>query len=88
MTIDVSRPQSHSPRSLKHHITLLGRRDNGLGFYASATMAASKPMSAMAREVETIVPEAVVRGPTKKLISADAAERPNLSSTGAELTAA
>jgi hypothetical protein len=37
-------------------------------------MAAGKPMSAMAREVQTIVPEAVVRGPMKKLIAANVAE--------------
>jgi hypothetical protein len=48
---------------LKHDIALLGRLDNGLGFYRFAYNGSDKPyVGVMAQEVQTIVPEAVVRG--------------------------
>lgn len=49
--------------ALKHDITLLGRLDNGLGFYRFSYNGSEKTyVGVMAQEVQTIVPEAVVRG--------------------------
>jgi hypothetical protein len=49
---------------LKHDISLLGRLDNGLGFYRFVYDGESRPyVGVMAQEVQTIVPDAVVRGP-------------------------
>jgi len=49
--------------ALKHDITLLGRLDNGLGFYRFSYNGSEKAyVGVMAQEVQTIVPEAVVRG--------------------------
>jgi Protein of unknown function (DUF3300) len=48
---------------LKHDITLLGRLDNGLGFYRFSYNGGDRAyVGVMAQEVQTIVPEAVVRG--------------------------
>jgi len=48
---------------LKHDITLLGRLDNGLGFYRFVYDGEEKAhVGVMAQEVRTVVPEAVVRG--------------------------
>jgi Protein of unknown function (DUF3300) len=48
---------------LKHDITLLGRLDNGLGFYRFSYDGSDQAyVGVMAQEVQTIVPEAVVRG--------------------------
>jgi hypothetical protein len=50
--------------ALKHDIILLGRLDNGLGFYRFAYDGSSKPyVGVMAQEVQAIRPDAVVRGP-------------------------
>ena len=47
----------------KHDITLLGRLDNGLGFYRYSYNGSDKPyVGVMAQEVLAIMPEAVVRG--------------------------
>ena len=50
--------------TLKHDITLLGRLDNGLGFYRFRYVGSDRVVyvGVMAQEVETIMPEAVVRG--------------------------
>jgi hypothetical protein len=49
--------------ALKHDITLLGRLDNGLGFYRFSYNGSDQAyVGVMAQEVQTIVPEAVVRG--------------------------
>jgi hypothetical protein len=49
--------------ALKHDITLLGRLDNGLGFYRFSYNGSEKAyVGVMAQEVQTIVPEAVTRG--------------------------
>jgi hypothetical protein len=49
---------------LKHGITLLGRLDNGLGFYRFVYSGGKKVyVGVMAQEVERVVPEAVTRGP-------------------------
>jgi hypothetical protein len=49
--------------ALKHDITLLGRLDNGLGFYRFAYVGSDKAyVGVMAQEVQTVAPEAVVRG--------------------------
>ncbi len=49
--------------SLKHDITLLGRLDNGLGFYRFSYVGSDKAyVGVMAQEVQTIMPAAVVRG--------------------------
>jgi hypothetical protein len=49
--------------ALKHDITLLGRLDNGLGFYRFSYNGSEKAyVGVMAQEVQTIMPEAVVRG--------------------------
>jgi len=48
--------------TLKHDITLLGRLDNGLGFYRFSYSGNDKVyVGVMAQEVQTIMPEAVVR---------------------------
>jgi Protein of unknown function (DUF3300) len=49
--------------ALKHDITLLGRLDNGLGFYRFSYNGSEKAyVGVMAQEVQTIMPEAVARG--------------------------
>jgi hypothetical protein len=48
---------------LKHDITLLGRLDNGLGFYRFSYNGSNKIyVGVMAQEVQKVMPEAVVRG--------------------------
>jgi hypothetical protein len=48
---------------LKHDITLLGRLDNGLGFYRFVYNGEQKAyVGVMAQEVREVMPEAVVRG--------------------------
>ncbi len=48
---------------LKHDIILLGRLDNGLGFYRFVYNGGSIAyVGVMAQEVEAVMPEAVVRG--------------------------
>ena len=48
---------------LKHDITLLGRLDNGLGFYRFAYDGSDKAyVGVIAQEVQTVEPEAVVVG--------------------------
>ena len=48
---------------LKHDIALLGHLDNGLGFYRFSYNGTDKAyVGVMAQEVQTAVPEAVVRG--------------------------
>ena len=52
-----------SDMALKHDITLLGHLDNGLGFYRFSYNGSDKAyVGVMAQEVQTIIPEAVVRG--------------------------
>ena len=47
---------------LKHDITLLGRLDNGLGFYSFAYNGEEKRyVGVMAQEVRMVKPEAIVR---------------------------
>jgi len=49
--------------ALKHDITLLGRLDNGVGFYRFSYNGSDRAyVGVMAQEVQTIVPEAVMRG--------------------------
>jgi Protein of unknown function (DUF3300) len=49
--------------ALKHDITFLGRLDNGLGFYRFAYNGSDQAyVGVMAQDVQTIMPEAVVRG--------------------------
>jgi hypothetical protein len=49
--------------TLKHDITLLGRLDNGLGFYRFSYNGSNQAyVGVMAQEVQTIMPHAVVRG--------------------------
>lgn len=49
--------------TLKHDIVLLGRLDNGLGFYRFAYNGSSQIyVGVLAQEVQRIMPEAVVRG--------------------------
>jgi Protein of unknown function (DUF3300) len=49
--------------ALKHDITLLGRLDNGLGFYRFSYNGSDQAyVGVMAQEVQMVVPEAVVRG--------------------------
>jgi hypothetical protein len=46
----------------KHAITLLGRLDNGLGFYRFSYLGSDQAyVGVMAQEVETVRPEAIVR---------------------------
>jgi hypothetical protein len=48
---------------LKHDIMLLGRLDNGIGIYRFAYIGSDKPyVGVMAQEVQTVMPDAVVRG--------------------------
>ena len=48
---------------LKHDIVLLGRLENGLGFYRFVYNGEEKPhVGVMAQEVRMVKPEAVVRG--------------------------
>jgi Chaperone of endosialidase len=48
--------------TLKHDITLLGRLDNGLGFYRFSYNGSDQVyVGVIAQEVKTIMPEAVVR---------------------------
>jgi hypothetical protein len=52
-----------SDMMLKHDIAFLGQLDNGLGFYRFSYNGADKAyVGVMAQEVQTVVPEAVVRG--------------------------
>ena len=47
----------------KHDITLIGRLDNGLGFYRYSYIGSDKAyVGVMAQEVESVMPDAVVRG--------------------------
>ena len=49
--------------ALKHDITLLGHLDNGLGFYRFSYVGSDKAyVGVMAQDVQTVMPEAVVRG--------------------------
>jgi Protein of unknown function (DUF3300)/Chaperone of endosialidase len=49
--------------ALKHDITLLGHLHNGIGFYRFAYNGSDKAyVGVMAQEVQTVMPEAVVRG--------------------------
>ena len=49
---------------LKHNIVLLGRLDDGLGFYRYIYNGGDKAyVGVMAQEVQAIMPDAVVRGP-------------------------
>src|SRR3984893_3161293 len=51
-----------SDMMLKHDISLLGHLDNGLGFYRFSYNGSDKAyVGVMAQEVQTILPEAVVR---------------------------
>jgi Chaperone of endosialidase len=48
---------------LKHHITLLGHLDNGLGYYRFRYNGSDKAyVGVMAQEVQSVRPEAVMRG--------------------------
>ena len=48
---------------VKHDITLLGRLDNGLGFYRFSYNGSDKAyVGVIAQEVRAVVPEAVARG--------------------------
>jgi hypothetical protein len=48
--------------ALKHDITLLGRLNNGLGFYRFSYIGSDQAyVGVMAQEVQTVMPEAVVR---------------------------
>ncbi len=50
--------------ALKHDIALLGRLDNGLGFYRFTYNGGTQAyVGVMAQEVQAIAPEAVGRGP-------------------------
>jgi hypothetical protein len=49
--------------ALKHDITLLGHLDNGLGFYRFSYNGSDKAyVGVMAQEVQTVMPDAVIRG--------------------------
>ena len=49
--------------NVKHDIALLGRLDNGLGFYRYSYIGSDKAyVGVMAQEVQAIMPDAVVRG--------------------------
>ena len=49
--------------ALKHDITLLGRLDNGLGFYRFSYNGSDKAyVGVIAQEVQAVMPEAVERG--------------------------
>ena len=48
---------------LKHDVVLLGRLDNGLGFYRFSYNGGTRPyVGVIAQEVQRVVPEAVMRG--------------------------
>ena len=48
---------------MKHDIVLLGRLDNGLGYYRFSYLGSSKAyVGVMAQEVERLMPDAVTRG--------------------------
>ena len=48
--------------AIKHDITLLGHLDNGLGFYRFSYHGSDRAyVGVMAQEVQTVMPEAVVR---------------------------
>jgi len=48
---------------LKHHIVLLGRLNNGLGYYRFAYHGSDKAyVGVLAQEVQTVSPSAIVRG--------------------------
>ena len=50
--------------ALKHDIIFLGRLDNGLGFYRFSYNGSDQPyVGVIAQEVQSIMPDAVVRGP-------------------------
>jgi Chaperone of endosialidase len=56
-------PPFSSDIRLKHNIALLGRLDNGLGFYRFSYHGSDAAyVGVMAQEVEAIMPEAIVRG--------------------------
>ena len=49
--------------ALKHHVILLGHLDNGLGFYRFSYNGSEKAyVGVMAQEVQTVRPDAVIRG--------------------------
>ncbi len=53
----------HSDIRLKHDIVMLGRLDNGLGFYRFSYNGSNKAyVGVMAQEVQAVMPEAVIRG--------------------------
>jgi hypothetical protein len=57
------RPKKKSDIQLKHDIALLGRCDSGLGFYRFCYNGSDKVyVGVMAQEVQSTMPEAVVRG--------------------------
>ena len=48
---------------LKHDVTMIGRLDNGIGFYRFIYNGGDKVyVGVMAQEVQAVMPEAVVRG--------------------------
>ena len=48
---------------LKHDVTMIGRLDNGIGFYRFIYNGDDKVyVGVMAQEVQAVMPEAVVRG--------------------------
>lgn len=48
---------------MKHDVALLGRLDNGLGFYRFSYLGSDLAyVGVMAQEVQAVMPEAVVRG--------------------------
>jgi hypothetical protein len=50
--------------ALKHDVVLLGHLANGLGYYRFSYLGSSKPyVGVIAQEVQSLVPEAVTRGP-------------------------
>jgi hypothetical protein len=52
-----------SDAALKHDVALLGRLDNGLGFYRFSYYGSDKAyVGVLAQEVQTIAPKAVARG--------------------------
>ncbi len=56
-------PGRRSDINAKHDIVLIGRLDNGLGFYRYAYSGSEKLyVGVMAQEVQNVMPEAVVRG--------------------------
>jgi Protein of unknown function (DUF3300) len=53
-----------SDLALKHDVVLLGRLENGLGFYRFGYNGGDKAyVGVIAQEVQTVIPDAVVRGP-------------------------